>query len=134
MMPVRLPRTAVLVACLVAVWLVPAPANAAAKHHRTPPKHSCARTPDRCLAGTWHERLGAQAHTRNPSSNDALDDVDDRDLGSDPASAVSVDGDAAASHSGAELTWIYASRAADPLAARLIVWRKLAAPRPPPSL
>ncbi len=133
-MPVRLPRTAVLVAALVAVWLVPAQAHAAGQHHRNAHSRSCVRTPDRCLAATGHERLGAQTHSKNPSSNDALEDVDDRDLGSDPAPGAAVDDDVTATTPDTTPPWIFAKRAADPRAARLIVWRKLAAPRPPPSL
>lgn len=134
MMFLRLPRTVVLAVLLVAAWLLPSAAEAAAQHHRNIHNRSCARTPDRCLAGTWHQHLGAQTHAKNPSSNDALDDVDDRDLGSDPAPKPTLDGDIALSDREPAPTWIYATRAADPRAERLIVWRKLAAPRPPPSL
>jgi len=88
----------------------------------------------RCLAGTGHEQLSPLTHTRNPNSTDALDDLDDRDLGSDPAPAAAIDRTATLSNPDIAPPWIGARRAVDPCAARLIVWRKLAAPRPPPSL
>lgn len=133
-MPVRLRRTAVFVAVLAAVSFLPSPASAAARPHRSTHTRSCAHTPDQCLASARHERLAAQTHLRNPSSNDALDDVDDRDFGSDPAPTASLDGTIAIADRDTAPPWICRLRAADPRAARLIVWRKLDAPRPPPSL
>jgi hypothetical protein len=131
---VRLPRTAVLVAVLAAVWLLPSPANAAVQHHRNVQTCSCERTPVRCLAGTWHERLATQSHVSNPSSNDALDDADDRDVDSELTPAASLDGNTAVANPDASPAWVGARRSADPHAARLIIWRQLTAPRPPPSL
>ena len=133
MMPVRLRRTAVVVAVLVAAWLLPALAYGPPRHPATH-AHQCEGTPHRCLIGPWHERLTALRHARNPDSNDALDDLDDWDLGTDPAPKTFVDGDTAISNPASAPSWIGARRAADPRAERLIVWRKLAAPRPPPSL
>jgi hypothetical protein len=130
MMPVRLCRTAVVVAVLVAAWLPPAIADAAPRHRTTHTRH-CEGTPNRCLIGTSHQRLTALTHARNPASNDALDDVDDQDVGADPAPRSSIDAHTAVSD-GAP-SWLHVTRAADPRAARLIVWRKLDAPRPPPS-
>lgn len=114
-MPVRLLRTVVLVAVFAAVWLLPTAADAAPDHRST--HAQCDRT-----------------HTRNLDSNDALDDADDRDLGSDPAPTASIDGSAAVSNPDATPPWIAASRVADLRTARLIFWRELVAPRPPPSL
>ena len=133
-MPVRLCRTAVVVAVLVAAWLLPSLADAAPRHRTTTHSKQCAGTPNRCLIGMSHQRLTALKHARNPDSNDALDDVDDWDLGADPAPKVSVDSDTAISNPDSAPSWLRVTRAADPRAARLIVWRKLDAPRPPPSL
>jgi hypothetical protein len=134
-MPVRLRRTAVLVVVLTAVWLLPSPDDAAAvQHHHKVHNSSFAPAPDGCLAEAPHRCFAAQTHIRNPDSNDALDDVDDRDLGSDPKPTPSVDGDIAVSDRDTAPPWLHAGRAADPRATSLIVWRKLAAPRPPPSL
>ena len=133
MMPVRLRRTAVVVAVLVAAWLLPSLADAAPRH-RTTHIRECKGTPDRCLTGTRHEQLTALKHARNPDSNDALDDVDDWDLGADPAPKVSVDSNTAISNPDSAPSWLRVTRAADPRAARLIVCRTLDAPRPPPSL
>ena len=95
-MPVRLRRTAVLVVVLTAVWLLPSPDDAAAvQHHHKVHNSSFAPAPDGCLAEAPHRCFAAQTHIRNPDSNDALDDVDDRDLGSDPKPTPSVDGDIA---------------------------------------
>ena len=133
MMPVRLRRTAVVVAVLVAAWLLPALADAAPRHRATH-AHQCEGTPHRCLIGTWHERVTALRHARNPDSNDALDDLDDWDLGTDPAPKTFVDADIAISNPDRAPSWLRVTRAADPRAARLIVWRKLDAPRPPPAI
>ena len=133
MMPVRLCRTAVVVAVLVAASLLPALADAAARHGTTH-AHQYEGCPNRCLIGTSHQRLTALKPARNPDSNDALDDVDDWDLGADPAPKVSVDSDTTILNPDSAPSWLRVTRAADPRAARLTVWRKLDAPRPPPSL
>jgi hypothetical protein len=133
MMPVRLRRTVVVVAVLVAAWLFPALADAAPRHRATHARQ-CESLPDRCLAGASHDRLTAIKHVRNPNSNDALDDLDDWDLGADPAPRTFVDGHIAISDRDDTPSWLRVTRAPDPRAARLIVWRKLDAPRPPPSL
>jgi hypothetical protein len=133
MMPVRLRRTVVVVAVFVAAWLLPALA-VAAPHHRATHARQCESLPDRCLAGSSHDRLTAIKHVRNPNSNDALIDLDDQDLGADPAPKASIDGDTAISDPDSAPSWLRVTRAADPRAERLIVWRKLDAPRPPPSL
>jgi len=133
MMLVRLRRTAVVIAVLVAAWLLPALADAAPRH-RTTHARQCEGTPDRCLAGRRHERLTELKHSRNPDSNDALDDMDDQDVGADPAPRASIDVDTAVADPDSAPSWLRVTRAADPRAARLSVWRKLDAPRPPPSL
>jgi|SRR6185436_16310636 hypothetical protein len=133
MMPVRLRRTTVVVAVLVAAWLLPALADAAPRHRATLARQ-CEGTPHRCLIATWHERLTAPRHARNPGSNDALDDLDDWDLGADPAPRTFVDGHPAISDPDDTPSWLRVTRAPDPRAARLIVWRKLDAPRPPPAI
>jgi hypothetical protein len=131
-MLVRLLRAVVVVAVVAAAMLLPSLANAASRH-RSAPSGQCDRTPDRCLARTWHERLTA-LKAANPDSNDALDDVDDWDLGADPMPRTSVDHGTAVPDPDSTPRWLRARRAADPRAASLIIWRKLAAPRPPPSL
>jgi hypothetical protein len=63
-----------------------------------------------------------------------LDDVDDQDVGADPAPKASIDVDTAVPDPASAPSWLRVTRAADPRAARLIVWRTLDAARPPPSL
>lgn len=118
MMSVRLRRTAVVVAVLVAAWLLPALSDAAPRH-RTPHAHQCKGTLDRA----W-----------SSNADNALDDVDDPDLGADRAPRASADRSTTVSNPDSAPSWPRVTRAADPRAARLIVWRKLDAPRPPPSL
>ena len=133
-MRVRFPRTAVLVAVLVAVWIMPDPAYAANQHHRTTHIRSCTRKPARCLAGPVLNRLTTLTHARNPNSNDVLDELDDRDLVSDPAPTPSIDGEITLSDHDSTPSWLHARRAVDPRVKRLIVWRRPVAPRPPPSI
>jgi hypothetical protein len=133
MMLVRLRRTIVLLAALcVAACLVPSWADAAVGRHRAKRAHAC-QAP--CLSSKWHSSLSSPRSTHRHPSDDIVDDFDDRDTGADPTSTVIADDDAtSSSESTIAQPWVRARRTAVPHAARLIVWRKLAAPRPPPSL
>ena len=128
---VRLSRAVVVVAVLVAAWLLPSLANAASRH-RNVHASRCAHTANRSLQ-TSRESLSALTHARNPDADNALDDVDDPDLGADRAPRVSVARTTAVSDPDITPPWLRARRAADARDERLILWRKLAAPRPPPS-
>jgi len=134
MMFVRLRRTFVLLATLcVAVCLLPSSANAAVGRHRAKRAHACEAP---CLSSKWHSNLSSPRSThRHPSDDVVVDDFEDRDTGTDPTSTVVAD-DYATSSSDSTITLprVRARRTAAPPAARLIVWRNLAAPRPPPSL
>jgi hypothetical protein len=135
MLPVRLRSVGMVMAVLIcAVWLLPSRTDAAAPRHGRTQARSCERTINRYLAWTWPERFRALHHTRNPHSNDALDDLDDRDVGSDPAPNASAADHTDVPDPDRVPPWVRVRRAANPRAARLIVWRTLAAPRPPPSL
>ena len=135
MLPVRLRSVGMVMAALVcAVWLLPSRADAAVPRHRGPHAPSCERPTIRCLAWTWHERLRALHHTRNPHSDDVLDDFDERDLGTDPAPNGPAAAHADVPDPDCPPPWVRVRRAANPRVDRLIVGRTLAAPRPPPSL
>jgi hypothetical protein len=134
MLPVRLRYVSLLIAGLVvAGGLLPSPAHAGIPHHPRTLSRLCQRAPGRCLALTQHQRLKALKHVR-PDSNEALEDFDEWDVGTDSASDTATVVQTTASDPNSAPPWARARRAADPLAARLIVWRKLSAPRPPPSL
>jgi len=133
MMFVRLRRTIVLLASLcVAACLVPSWADAAVGRHRAKRARACEAP---CLSSKWHSSLSSPRSTVRHPSDDIVDDFDDRDTGADPTSTAVADDDATAS-SDSTIThpWVRARRTAAPHAARLIIWRKLAAPRPPPSI
>lgn len=132
-MPVRLSRSAsVLIALFIATWLVPATSEAAAKKpHRARP-HSCHAL---CVASPWQATLSGFRTPHRPGSDDAADDFDDRNARNDPAPSVDLrDSTASPVDVHATPPWIRARRTANPHAARLIVWRQVVAPRPPPSL
>jgi hypothetical protein len=132
MVLVRLRRTIVLLAALcVAACLVPSWADAAVGRHRVKRAHACEAP---CLSSKWHSSLSSPRSTQRHPSDDIVDDFDDRDTGADPTSTAVADDDATSSDSTIALPWVTARRTAAPFAARLIVWRKLAAPRPPPSI
>jgi hypothetical protein len=133
MMFVRLRRTfAILAALCVAACLVPSAANAAVGRHRAKRAHACEAP---CLSSKWHSSLSSPRSTHRHPSDDIVDFFDDRDTQPDPTStAVANDDATSSSDSTITLPWVRARRAAVPHVARLIVWRKLAAPRPPPSL
>jgi len=133
---VRCRRALVVVAMLfVAAWLVPASADAAVSRHHSKRPRICQGSPNFCLAWKWHNRLSAPHRTHRPGSDDVFDDFDDRDTGTDPMADASTDNDTtSASDAAAAPPWVIARRTADPCAALLIVFRKLVAPRPPPSI
>jgi hypothetical protein len=133
MILVRLRRTVVFVtALLVAACLVPSPADAAVGRHRAKRTHACEAP---CLSSKWHNSLSSARSTERHPSDDIVDDFDDRDTRTDPTSSAVADDDATpATDSAVTLPWVRAHRAPDPHAARLVVCRRLAAPRPPPSL
>jgi len=128
--------TVVLAVLFVAAWLAPARADAGVARHHDKRARACLRSPTQCLALKWHNRLSNPRRSHRPGSDDAVDDFDDRDTQTDPGpDAAAVDNDGASlSDPEPPLPWVCARRAADPRAERLIVWRRLAAPRPPPSL
>ena len=130
---VHLSRAVVVVAVLVAAWLLPSPANAASRH-RDAHASRCEHTANWSLARTSRESLSALTRARNPDADNALDDVDDPDLGADRTPRLSVDRTTATSDPDITPPWLCARRAADARDERLILWRTLAAPRPPPSL
>ncbi len=135
MLPVRLRFVGMVMAVLVcAVCLPPSRADAAVPRHRTPHPRSCERLTVRCLAWTRHERFRPLHHTRNPHSDDVLDDFDDRDLGGDREPTASAADHTEVPDTDCAPPWVCVRRAANPRVDRLIVWRTLAAPRPPPSL
>src|SRR5262245_9635136 len=133
MLFVRLHRTFVVLAALcVAACLVPSSADAAVGRHRAKRAHACEAP---CLSSKWHSSLSSPRLTHRHPSDDIVDDFDDRDTRTDPTSTAVADDDAtSSSDSTITLPWVRARRAPVPHVARLIVWRKLAAPRPPPSL
>jgi hypothetical protein len=133
MMIVRLRRTFVFLAALfVAVCLVPSPADAAVARHRATRTHACEAP---CFSLQWHISLSSSRSLSRHPSDDIVDDFDDRDTRTDPTSTAVADDDATSStDSPVTLPWVRAHRAPAPHAARLVVCRKLAAPRPPPSL
>ena len=124
MMPVRLSRSAsVIIALFIATWLVPATSEAAAKKPHRARTHSCHAL---CVASPWQATLSGFRTPHRPGSDDAADDpAPSVDLRDSTASPVDVH---------ATPPWIRARRTANPHAARLIVWRQVVAPRPPPSL
>jgi len=136
MILVRLFRTALVMAVLVlTAWLVPSRVDAAMSHHRTSRARSCVRVSTRCVALKWHTRVDCLRHPHSPDFDDVVDDADDRDARMTPTSVAATD-DESGSSSDAKSTppWLRARVADEPRAARLIAWRKLAAPRPPPSI
>src|SRR5262245_19389450 len=134
MFPVRLRCVSLIIARLViAGELLPSPAHAAIPHHSKTHARLCQRAPGRCLALTQHQRLKALKHVR-PDSNEALEDFDEWDVGTDSASSTATVVQTTISDSNSAPPWARARCAADPLAAQLIVWRTLSAPRPPPFL
>ena len=132
MMLVRLRRTFVLLAVLVvAACLLPSQADAGPRRHRVKHARTCAAP---CLSLKWHNSLHAPHSTNDNPSDDAADYFDDRDTRTDPSSSPALDDDAtSSSDSAVTLPWVNARRAAYPYAVRSIVFRELAAPRPPPS-
>jgi hypothetical protein len=136
MIVVRCRRALVVMAMLfVAAWLFPATAEAKVSRHHSKRPRICQGSPNFCQASKWHNRLSAPHRIHRPGSDDVFDDFDDRDTGSDPMADASTDNDTpSASDAAAAPPWVFARRAADPRAARLTVFRKLVAPRPPPSI
>jgi len=133
---VRLFRTAPVIAVIVlTAWLVPSRGDAAVSHHRTAHARSCVRVSTGCLALKWHIRVDRLRYLHSPDLDDVDDDADDRDARMTPTSVEATD-DERGSSSDAKSTppWLRARVADEPRAARLIAWRKLAAPRPPPSI
>jgi hypothetical protein len=126
-------RTFVLLAALVvAACLVPSQADAGARRHRVKPAQTCAAL---CWSLKWHNSLSAPHSTNDNPSDDAADYFDDRDTRTDRTSSPALDDDStSSSDSAVTLPWVNARRTADPHAVRSIVFRELAAPRPPPSL
>jgi len=133
MILVRLRRTFVMLAALVvAACLAPSQADAGARHHRVKHARTCATL---CFSLKWHNSLSAPQSTNDNPSDDAADYFDDRDTRTDPTSSPALDDEAtSSSDSAVTLPRVIERRAADPHAVRSIVFRELAAPRPPPSL
>ncbi|HKE85714.1 MAG TPA: hypothetical protein VKB50_18260 [Vicinamibacterales bacterium] len=136
MIVVRCRRALLVIAMLfVAAWLVPASAEAAVSRHHGKRPRICQGSPNFCLAWKWHNRLSAPRTTHRPGSDDVFDDFDDRDTGIDPMAGASTDNDTtSASDAAAAPPWVITRRTTDPPTALLIVFRKLVAPRPPPSI
>jgi len=135
MILVRVCRTPLVMAVLfLAVWLVPSRVDAVSHHRSTRPR-VCERVLNHCLVLKWHNQINRLRHTRHPDSDDAFEDFDDRDTRTDPTSNDTLE-DEAASSADSDTTppWTQAQGADEPRPAPLSVWRKLAAPRPPPSL
>jgi membrane-bound lytic murein transglycosylase B len=133
MVVVRLRRTfAVLAAFVVAACLAPSPADAAVKRHRAKRAvHACQAV---CFS-QWHNSLSSRHTTNENPSDDVVDFFDDRDTRTDPTPTAIADDEATSSSDNTiTLPWVRARRTAAPHVARLVVWRKLAAPRPPPSI
>jgi hypothetical protein len=133
MILMRLRRAFVLLAALLAaVCVVPSRADAGPRHHHAKHTRTCVAPR---LSSSWHNSLGTPHSTNDNPSDDAADYFDDRDTRTDPTSPAALDDDAtSSSESAITLPWVRARRTADPYAARLVVFRRLAAPRPPPSL
>lgn len=133
-LPARLRRAALIIAVLVVgAGLLPSRAEAAVPRRHAVHTKLCERAPSRCLALTQHERLSPVPRVR-PDSDEAVVDLDDWDFGTDPTSNASPADHTTVTDPDRTPPWARARRTINPLAARLIVWRKLAAPRPPPSL
>jgi hypothetical protein len=133
MVVVRLRRTFVFLAALfVAACLVPAQADAGVVHHRVKRAHHRCEIP--CFSWKWHNSLSSPHSTNENPSDDVVDFFDDRDTRTDPTSTAVADDPTPTTESAITFPRVRAHRAADPQAARLIVFRRLAAPRPPPFL
>ena len=78
--------------------------------------------------------LGASRIVTGAPSDDIDDDFDDRETRNRPSSSFAAVDDRAELDIAAPPWVVRVQNDADPCAARLIVWRKLVAPRPPPSL
>ena len=137
MMLVRVFRTTlVMVVVVLTAWLAPSRVDAAVSHHhRTARARTCVRVSTRCLALKWHIRVDLLRHPHPPEFDDVFDDADDRGTRITRTSVtVSVDESRSSSDPRSTPPWLRARGVEEPRAAGLIVWRKLAAPRPPPSI
>ena len=128
-------RTLVVMALLfVAAWLVPASSEAAVSRHAAKHARFCQRAPNKCLAWKGHISVSRLPKAPRPDSDDVFYDFEDRDTGIDPAADAPIDDDTVSPSNTADSpTWVRVLDDGDPRADRLIVWRKLDAPRPPPS-
>jgi hypothetical protein len=117
-------------AVFVTVWLVPSRGAAAGTRHHDRRTHECQAT---CLAQSQRNVVDSQHPTRLTHGDDVADDFDDRDDRTAPTSTpIVLDEGSSKPEPALACPWARTGRAADPRAARLIVWRKLT-PRPPPS-
>jgi len=132
MIRVRLRRAlAVLATVFVAVWLVPSRADAAGTRHHGKRTYVSQAT---CLGLGQPDVFGSEHSTRLTHGDDVADDFDDRDDRTDPTSTPTAhDGAASESEPVLALPWARTGRAAEPRAAQSAMWRRVAAPRPPPS-
>jgi hypothetical protein len=135
MMTVRRRAFVVIAVLFVAAWLVPTSSDAAVSSHAAKHARFCQRAPNKCLAWKEHISVSRLPKAPRPDSDDVFYDFEDRDTGIDPAADAPTDDHAVSSSVIAESpSWVRVLDDGDPRAARLIDWRKLDAPRPPPSL
>lgn len=124
-------RCAVVLASMLftVAWLFPTSALAAPHRHHA-------------KKSAWFETLWPIASTKPvlgagrivsfEPSDDIDDDLDDREARNRPSASLAAVDDRAEMDIAAP-PWVRVPQDADPRAARLVVWRELVAPRPPPS-